>query len=518
VTMWLRNQMALASFVWPLLVTCAISLSTNFQSTNVSSVAVTPQRPTRRPVAKREKEQHELSQRPLEPSFYRWHVPSGLQPATERQAPPKRHAAPPTPDGLLPPREEDAYMQHKVHFLGLTTEPLALYSTLASSSDQLFLISLVLGVMLLGLALVCLYGEEKSATPLPSPHGHGADRFAEFSTIYEHDNEKDYASDCTPPYQDQLKDDQRESMKDTPSPYMPETKPSPYMQERNQPSPYMAERNQSPCLPEINLKDTLNTRANLKLLETPGSALDYQGTWAKAYRKEMQKADTGGREPFQLLFLAGIIPFNEFANSYVSQEHIDECIWISLTMLRQRSLAEWVQNSEQAMKTFEESVTACFAARTDVLCSLYGTSAPNSPKPPDNGQEAPGSPRSDRGMIDCCTPPGTVLQPMAPPTQINLQRGGLSPPSLGPPTVAHMPPLRSTPTTLNTLSEEQIPGTVSNLRASGARSNPSSTCNSASNSPAQPTTIVLFQDRQRVRSPRKEEYTPEPMRKEHDSP
>jgi hypothetical protein len=453
----------------------------------------------------------------LDSRFYRWHVPSGLQPATESQAPPKQRSTPPppAPDGLL--STHDDISEHPVHFLGLTTEPLALYSSLAEKSDQLFLISLVLGVMLLALGLVCLYGEERVSSPLPTPHSHRSDRFAEFSTIYELENERDCASDYAPVYPDNFKDEQslRETMSDSASPYMPE-------------------KGQSPFMPEINLKENPNTKANLQQIESPASALDYKGTWARTYRK----ADKGSKEPFQLLFLCGIIPFSEFAHSYVSQEHIDECIWISTQMLRQKPLAEWVSSWEQAMKTFEESVTACFAARTDVIASLYGTSAPNSPKPPDNGgAEPPGSPRSDRGMMDCCTPPGTsMMPPMAPPTQINLPRGGsfLPPPpsSSIPPAVAHMPPLRSTPTTLNTLTEEQIPGTSPNLRASGFQSNPSSTCNSASNSPAQPTTIVLFQDRHMAGStvraprharahenqPRHEESTPEPMTREYNSP
>jgi len=128
---------------------------------------------------------------------------------------------------------------------------------------------------------------------------------------------------------------------------------------------------------------TANTKE--KLLEFANSA----GTWAKTYRR----ADKGSKEALELLFRCNIIPVHEFAESFVSQEHIDECVWISTQMLREKSLDEWVKAWPQAMKTFEESVTACFAARTDVISNLYGEgqSPPNSPQ----------TPRSDRGFMDC---------------------------------------------------------------------------------------------------------------------
>jgi len=138
---------------------------------------------------------------------------------------------------------------------------------------------------------------------------------------------------------------------------------------------------------------TANTKANLLQLEPS------PGTWAKTYRK----ADKSSKEALELLFRCNIIPMQEFAHSYVSQEHIDECVWISTQMLRQKSLEDWVAAWPQAMKTFEESVTACFAARTDVISNLYGNSCPNSPN----------SPRSDRGFMDCKTP--GAPSPAAPP-------------------------------------------------------------------------------------------------------
>jgi hypothetical protein len=73
-------------------------------------------------------------------------------------------------------------------------------------------------------------------------------------------------------------------------------------------------------------------------------------------------------------------------------------------MLREKSLGEWVEEWPQAMKTFEESVTACFAARTDVISNLYGQSPPNSPQTPA---------MSETGFMDCRVPgmptPGSSL-------------------------------------------------------------------------------------------------------------
>jgi hypothetical protein len=136
---------------------------------------------------------------------------------------------------------------------------------------------------------------------------------------------------------------------------------------------------------------TANTKANLLMLENS------PGTWARTYRR----ADRTSQEALELLFRCNIIPVDEFAVSNVSQEHIDECVWISTQMLREKSLGEWVEEWPQAMKTFEESVTACFAARTDVISNLYGQSPPNSP------------PMSETGFMDCRVPgmptPGSSL-------------------------------------------------------------------------------------------------------------
>lgn len=91
------------------------------------------------------------------------------------------------------------------------------------------------------------------------------------------------------------------------------------------------------------------------------------GTWSQTY----QQADEQSKQGLELLFRCHIIPTNEFAHSKISQETISEHVWISHTMLREKSLEEWCEVWPEAQAAFEEKVTACFAARTDVRSSFY---------------------------------------------------------------------------------------------------------------------------------------------------
>merc|ERR1719478_384234 len=83
------------------------------------------------------------------------------------------------------------------------------------------------------------------------------------------------------------------------------------------------------------------------------------GSWAQVYREARGEQ----KEALELLFRCNIISTDEFAFSSVSQEHIQECIWIATHMLRQKPLEEWVALWQQAQRTFEDNVTACFEAR-----------------------------------------------------------------------------------------------------------------------------------------------------------
>lgn len=129
------------------------------------------------------------------------------------------------------------------------------------------------------------------------------------------------------------------------------------------------------------------------------------GTWARTY----QCADGKGKEGLELLFRCHIIPTEEFAHSVVSQEHIDECVWIASNMLFQRPLEEWTEVWPEALRTFEESVTACFAARKDVRTSLFDETLPEgsqqgSPRALQylkrHGNLPPGSGASDKDSME----------------------------------------------------------------------------------------------------------------------
>jgi hypothetical protein len=91
------------------------------------------------------------------------------------------------------------------------------------------------------------------------------------------------------------------------------------------------------------------------------------GSWAQVYREARGEQ----RESLELLFRCNIISTDEFAFSSVSQEHIQECIWIATHMLRQKPLEEWVALWQQAQQTFEDSVTACFEARGGAHSPLF---------------------------------------------------------------------------------------------------------------------------------------------------
>lgn len=112
--------------------------------------------------------------------------------------------------------------------------------------------------------------------------------------------------------------------------------------------------------PPVGQQMQAKPREDLRAMQT------CDGTWARTY----QNADGPGKEALELLFRCHIIPTEEFAHSKVSQEHVDECVWIGTHMLRQRKLEEWTEAWPEALRSFEESVTACFSARADARSSF----------------------------------------------------------------------------------------------------------------------------------------------------
>lgn len=83
----------------------------------------------------------------------------------------------------------------------------------------------------------------------------------------------------------------------------------------------------------------------------------YGGTWAQTYENANEKIMKQGLE---LLFRCHIIPAEEWAETLVSQEHVDECVWITHKMLKERPLEQWLENCPEAQNEFNANVTACF--------------------------------------------------------------------------------------------------------------------------------------------------------------
>jgi len=83
----------------------------------------------------------------------------------------------------------------------------------------------------------------------------------------------------------------------------------------------------------------------------------YRGTWAQTYENANEQIMKQGLE---LLFRCHIIPAEEWAESQVSQEHVDECVWITHKMLKERPLEQWLENWPEARNEFNANVTACF--------------------------------------------------------------------------------------------------------------------------------------------------------------
>jgi hypothetical protein len=93
------------------------------------------------------------------------------------------------------------------------------------------------------------------------------------------------------------------------------------------------------------------------------------GSWAHTYRRCQGEQ----KDALELLYQCKIVSVQEFTHSSASQEHIDECVWIASQMLRQKPLEEWVVWRQQALQSFEDSITAIFAARTT---AVYGKDYP----------------------------------------------------------------------------------------------------------------------------------------------
>lgn len=122
------------------------------------------------------------------------------------------------------------------------------------------------------------------------------------------------------------------------------------------------------------------------------------GSWVKTYQNSKGITKTA----LELLFRCNIIPEKDFADRYINQDQIDEYIWIGTQMLGVKSIEEWVENWPDAAMVFEESASACAAARQDAMQNLAGSgsSSPRIPRvilnPP--RPRSPQSTRPSRGV------------------------------------------------------------------------------------------------------------------------
>lgn len=96
------------------------------------------------------------------------------------------------------------------------------------------------------------------------------------------------------------------------------------------------------------------------------------GSWAVTY----QKAEGQMKQGLELLFRCHIIPTQEFGHARVSQEHIDECVWIATHMLRQRSLEEWLNKWPEARDAFDDSVRKCLGGKMKGMATQVAKNMP----------------------------------------------------------------------------------------------------------------------------------------------
>lgn len=104
--------------------------------------------------------------------------------------------------------------------------------------------------------------------------------------------------------------------------------------------------NAEPGLPSSKLKD----------VDDAADRSTVQSAWSRAY----SEAKGEEKEALEMLFRCNIISTEEFASSTVTQDHIQECTWIAVHMLRHKPMEEWAGSWQQAQQNFESSVVECF--------------------------------------------------------------------------------------------------------------------------------------------------------------
>lgn len=129
---------------------------------------------------------------------------------------------------------------------------------------------------------------------------------------------------------------------------------------------YELSNEESSLCDDLHSGPRLATLSNVQDVHRNFATVEFSdGSWAQVYREARGEQ----KEALELLFRCNIISTDEFAFSSVSEEHIQECLWIGTHMLRQKPLEEWVALWQQAQQTFEDNVTASFEARSGPLLS-----------------------------------------------------------------------------------------------------------------------------------------------------
>jgi len=77
------------------------------------------------------------------------------------------------------------------------------------------------------------------------------------------------------------------------------------------------------------------------------------------------------KDALELCLRCEIFSAQEYSNNRISQEHVDECLWIANTMLQQMSLDDWVDLSDNERQSFEDRVDALLSAMP--LPPAFGT-------------------------------------------------------------------------------------------------------------------------------------------------
>lgn len=111
------------------------------------------------------------------------------------------------------------------------------------------------------------------------------------------------------------------------------------------------------CLQQGRSESTVSTRIPTARSDSPTFTFSPENLVCNS--SESQDQDNEG---LKLCLKCEILSAQDYANNRVSQEHIDECLWIAKIMLRQMPLESWVDLSQNDRESFESRVGALLQA------------------------------------------------------------------------------------------------------------------------------------------------------------